>query len=150
MQQGADHMKKVVLLSAAASLAATAAFAEHHEKGEKKMHETPELTGVFMGEGFSATMAPQGVFAAADSESGVVFVIGKFGAKDGMVWFKDIMAPPNSSDEERACATENKGKYSYTMDGDTVTFALDEDPCPGRAEAIDGTTMTRWTPPAEE
>ena len=60
-------MKKALLAGAAASLAATGAFAAHHEKGEK-MHEAPELTGVFMGDGFSATMAPQGVFAAADTE----------------------------------------------------------------------------------
>ncbi len=142
-------MKKTIVFGAAASLIATAALAEHHEKGEMK-YETPELTGVFMGDGFSATMAPQGVFAAAGTEAGVVFVIGKYGAKDGMIWFKDIMPPADASDEEKVCATENKGKYSYTMDGDTVTFALDEDPCPGRAGNIDGVSMTRWTPPAEE
>lgn len=142
-------MKKAFLFGAAASLVVTGAFAAHHEKGEKE-YEAPELTGVFEGDGFTATFAPQGVFAAAAKDSAVIFVIGKFGAKDGMIWFKDIMAPANASDEERACATENKGKYSYTMDGDTVTFAVVEDPCSGRAGNVDGTVLTRWTPPAEE
>lgn len=142
-------MKRLFLFGAVASLAATSAVAEHHKKGEMK-YEKPELSGMFEGDEFMVTMAPQGYFAAAAKDSGVVFVIGKFGAKDGVFWIKDIMAPPNTSDEERACVTENKGKYDYAMDGDTISFTLKEDPCPNRAEALNGATMTRWTPPAEE
>lgn len=140
-------MKKLIMLTTAAAFISTGVLAEHHKKSEMK-YEKPELSGMFEGDEFMVTMAPQGYFAAAAKDSSVVFVIGKFGAKDGVFWIKDIMAPPNTSDEERACATENKGKYDYAMDGDTVSFTLKEDPCPNRVEALNGATMTRWTPPA--
>ncbi len=140
---------KMMVCAGVLSLAISGvAYAEHHEKKEMK-YDAPAFSGIYMGDGFSVSMSPKGLFAAADTETGVVFVIGKYGTKDGVAWFKDIMAPPDLSEEERTCVTENKGKYAYAMDGDTITFTLSEDPCAGRAEAVNGAVLTRWSPPEE-
>lgn len=140
-------MRKSILLGAVASLIATAAVAEHHEKGEKKMMAPPELTGVFTTDEWTMTLMPEGLGVGVVNENNRAFAVIKHGSKDGKFWLKDIVSPSGSSEESAKCATENKGKYSYSVDEGVLSFTLIEDPCTNRAEALNGLSATEVETP---
>jgi len=58
---------------------------------------------------------------------GRVDVTGAYTAKDNQVTVWDTMG-------ENICPSDQKGVYSYVMDGDTVTFTKVTDACPGRGQ----------------
>lgn len=141
-------MKKLGIYATAGLFAATAASAEHHEKGDGKMMEAPELTGAFASEdGFVGTFLAPGYLVVADGGSGVAGIVVKYGAKDGVIWFKDLTPPPDADEAGAECAMSNKGKYNYAEEDGVLTFSLIEDPCAGRVEAVTGVSLTRMEMP---
>ncbi|WDI30041.1 hypothetical protein PUV54_08725 [Hyphococcus flavus] len=139
-------MKKILCVAAVSLAAVNVAYAEHHEGKKEKMMAPPELTGAFSSpEGWVATFMPAGYLVVAN-DMGVAGVIVKYGAKDGMIWFKDL-TPPSADEEAAHCAMTKKGKYSYAEDDGALSFTLVEDPCSGRAEAVAAASLSRMEMP---
>ena len=142
-------MKKLLIAGAASLMVANVAYAEHHEKKDKE-YAAPELTGAFESEdGYVGTFLPPGYLVVA-TDTGIAGFIVKYGAKDGLIWFKNLTAPPDADEEGAHCSMTNKGKYNYTLDGDALSFSLVEDPCAGRVEAVEAAALTLVEMPAEE
>ncbi|GJL96040.1 MAG: hypothetical protein DHS20C05_24450 [Hyphococcus sp.] len=142
-------MKKLLFASVVSILTASAAYAEHHEKGAAE-YAAPELTGAFKSEdGFIGTFLPAG-YLVVSNEMGVAGFIVKYGAKDGVLWFKNLTAPPDATPEGAECAMNNKGKYNYTEAEGNLTFSLIEDPCTARAEAVASANLMRMAMPEPE
>lgn len=133
---------KGMFCAAALSVAAVhVASAEHHE-GDK-MAEAPELTGAFIGaEGGVATFLPAGYVVIAD-ERGVAGFIVQYGARDGVMWIKNLTAPPGAEPDVAECVVNNKGAYNYAEEDGALSFTLIEDPCPARAEDVTNANLTR-------
>lgn len=139
-------MKKLLIAGAASLMVANVAYAEHHEKKDKE-YAAPELTGAFESEdGYVGTFLPSGYLVVA-TDTGIAGFIVKYGAKDGVIWFKNLTAPPDADEEGAHCSMTNKGKYNYTEEDGNLTFSLIEDPCGARAESVASVSLTRMEMP---
>ncbi len=142
-------MKKLLIAGAASLMAANVAYAEHHEKKEME-YAAPELTGAFSSpDGWVATFLPAGYLVVANDMGMAGFIV-KYGASDGVLWFKNLTAPPDADEEGAHCSMTNKGKYNYAEDGGNLSFTLIEDLCAGRVEAVTGANLTRMEMPEME
>jgi hypothetical protein len=133
-------MKILLALTAAAAITGAASAAQDADA---------DLVGVWDGEDWVMTITPHGYMAAA-TKDGMVAAILQYTAEGGQVTARDVSPPPNSSAEAVACGMENDAVFTYAMDADEITFSIVSDPCESRAEAIDGTVLTRRAMPAAE
>lgn len=143
-------MKKILCAAAMSFAAINVAYAEHHESKEHKIMEAPEITGVFTGdEGGVITFLPAGYVVIANDMGAAGFIV-KYGAKDGVMWIKNVTAPPDAEAESAECVVNNKGKYNYAEEDGVLTFTLIEDACAVRAEDVQSAVLTRMEMPEPE
>ena len=94
------------------------------------------------------TFKRDGYLTISDASSGFTWGILRFGGKAGSIELIDISSPPVAG-EQAGCAHENKGEFSYAIEGDTLTLARVDDPCQLRGERLDGLVLERIETPVQ-
>lgn len=133
-------MKKYFYALGAAVALTGAAAADDHGGG---------IVGVWEAEEWVATITQHGLLIGATHDGMAVAVL-QYADEEGQMTVRDLSPPPNASPEEAECGMNNDAVFTYTIDGDQVTFTLVSDPCEGRGRAIDGTVMSRRSMPTIE
>lgn len=122
----------------AAFLSVACANTQESNKSEKQ-----DLTGTFVSPaGYAGTFIEEGYFSVVNPRRVTVQLI-EYRAKDGIIWFRDLSAELDATEEEAACAIKNKGQYTYTEEAGKLSFELIEDLCPSRIKLIEASNLTR-------